>query len=321
MTSRTILEKNRRQVNLAHAQVRNILPEHFLDLYPNLVTFLEEYYEAQQGIYEIDLLRGGLFALRDLDEINLKFMDRLFYEYGNGAGSEYFQDPGFVGKVIAFLIQNKGNEYSGQLFFRTFFGVSPEIVYPKESILYTFSGNNEDIQQSKIGIEDARFIQDGQKYQILSVLIRSGISFNQWERLYKRFVHPAGFFLSGELSTETVATFGTDRALGLLNDLGPATVTLAQNAEFNFTGITETAGITDSGDFRFISDIDGLYKFLTIPISYLDTTYKSINTMSDFNSPTMDQDVNNTNEIILTDQSFETMDAVRYIRSYHKDSA
>jgi|13_taG_2_1085334.scaffolds.fasta_scaffold23325_2 hypothetical protein len=321
MTSRTILEKNRRQINLAHAQVKNILPEHFIDLYPNLVIFLEKYYEAQEGIYEIDLLRGGLFALRDLDEINLKFMDRLFYEYGNGAGSEYFQDPAFVGKVIAFLIQNKGNEYSGQLFFRTFFGVSPEIVYPKESILYTFSGNNEDIQQAKIGIEDARFIQDGQKYQILSVLIRSGISFNQWERLYKRFVHPAGFFLSGELSTETVATLGTDRAFGLLNDLGPATITLEENARFNFNGITEATGITDSGDFRFISDLNGLNKFLDIPISYLDTTYKTIRSISDINSPTMDQDENNPDEIILTDQSLETMDATRYIRFYHKDSA
>ena len=236
-------------------------------------------------------------------------MDRLFYEYGGGASSEYFRDPRFVGKVIAFLIQNKGNEYSGQLFFRTFFGVSPEIVYPKDSILYTFSGNNEDIQSAKIGIKDARFIQDGRKYQILSVLIRSGISFDQWERLYKRFVHPAGFFLSGELTTETVANT-TNVALGLLNDLGPATITLA-----------EIVGIYDSGDYRLISDLTGIDRFKDIAINYLDTTFKSIGTMGDFTSPTTDEDSASTLQYIRADQTFETMDTVRYIRSYHKDSA
>jgi len=320
MSSRTIQEKNRRPVNLVHGQVRNILPEHFIELYPNMVAFLEQYYDAQEEIYEIDLLRGGLFALRDLDEINLKFMDRLFYEYGNGASSEYFGDPRFVGKVIAFLIQNKGNEYSGQLFFRTFFGVSPEITYPKDSILYTFSGNNEDIQRAKIGIKDARFIQDGRKYQILSVLIRSGISFDQWERLYKRFVHPAGFFLSGELTTETVASTA-NVATGLLNDLGPATITLAETARGTIVPNTEIVGIYDSGDYRYISDLTGFDRFKDIAINYLDTTYKSIGTMGDFSSPTTDEDSASTLQFIRADQTFETMDTVRYIRSYHKDSA
>ena len=57
-----------------------------------------------------------------------------------------------------------------------------------------------------IGPQSIKFIQDGKLFQIFSILIKSSIPLSQWNTLYKRFVHPAGWFLGAEVSFDTTTT-------------------------------------------------------------------------------------------------------------------
>jgi len=112
MADRTSKELYRRNPNLRYKEVKTVLPLHFQEEYPNLVTFLETYYDIEPTVKE------NYFRLHDLDETSLQYLDRLFYEWGNGASPDEFSDPRFIGKILWLIIQNKGNEYAAQLFFR-----------------------------------------------------------------------------------------------------------------------------------------------------------------------------------------------------------
>jgi hypothetical protein len=57
--------------------------------------------------------------------------------------------------------------YSAEGFFRAFYGEQPEIVYPKNNLFI--------VGESKVGPESLKYIQNGALYQVLSVLVRSGV--------------------------------------------------------------------------------------------------------------------------------------------------
>jgi hypothetical protein len=44
MAAVTLEDRNRRDINFNQAQVDTLLPEHFQEQYPTLVTFLKKYY-------------------------------------------------------------------------------------------------------------------------------------------------------------------------------------------------------------------------------------------------------------------------------------
>ena len=53
-----------------------------------------------------------------------------------------------------------------------------------------------------IGPQSLKRIQDDRRYQIFSVLLKTGMSFGDYEALYKKMVHPVGFYLAGETETQ-----------------------------------------------------------------------------------------------------------------------
>lgn len=272
-SSRTLFENLRRDPNLRIPLVKEALPSYFQEEYPNLVLFLEKYYDACIcGMYGTPALRSldqDLSALRDLDEINLSYIDRLFYEIGNGASSDYFRDPRLIGKLLSLLIQNKGNEYSTQLFFRIFFGESPEISYPKDRLFI--------VAESPLN-DQLYLIQDGARYQVLSVLIKSGLPISRWESLYRSFIHTAGYFLSADVILQDDIV---DLNLGLMplsiEDTNVGTITVEDIAiRLDAAPLAEIyLHTTDSadGDAIYVSATDNTDKYNQITIGNLNKQY------------------------------------------------
>jgi len=327
MATRTTTEKLRRSVNLARPKVLEVLPEYFPTLYPNLVEFLEEYYKALEISGELsNTLRYNLFAIRELGDMELKYMDSLFYEIANGAKAEYFSDPRLVGELMDLLIHNRGTEYGSELFFRLFFGLEPEIQYPKASMLMTFSQDSSEQYLSKIGPEDGILMQDGGRYQVLSVLVKSGISFSQWEDLYRRFTHTAGFYLSSEVLIEDFA-LSDDSSLGLLNDSAGASFIVLEpdvaevDALASEYTLTELAFHVESDGTGFVlSAVDTLDNYDSIPLTYIDSHYDTLLELAQLNSPTMDEDSDGIIKVIETSTTLERMDGDKIITSYNVDS-
>ena len=56
-----------------------------------------------------------------------------------------------------------------------------------------------------MGLSHSKYIQDDKKYQIFSILLKTGMSLSDYEALYKKLVHPAGFYLAAEVETQGIA--------------------------------------------------------------------------------------------------------------------
>ena len=213
---KTLRDNNRRDLNLHRSEVTQVLPEHFIDDYPNIIKLLEAYYEWMEQDGNPDQQVRDLYRSRDLTQVDNDLLQ--FIEDEILLGQAYF--GGFINKREAskfsnILYRSKGTRYSIQQFFRAFFGTDPEVIYPKEQIFrvgplvdFNLDSSNaagEQIlsQASKIGAESQRFLTDDKLYQVLSVLIKSDIPIDSWREVYKLFVHPAGMYLGGQVQIET----------------------------------------------------------------------------------------------------------------------
>lgn len=213
---KTLRDNNRRDLNLHRSEVTQVLPEHFIDDYPNIIKLLEAYYEWMERDGNPDQQVRDLYRSRDLTQVDNDLLQ--FIEDEILLGQAYF--GGFINKREAskfsnILYRSKGTRYSIQQFFRAFFGTDPEVIYPKEQIfrvgplvdfgLDSTNAAGEQIlsQASKIGAESQRFLTDDKLYQVLSVLIKSDIPIDSWREVYKLFVHPAGMYLGGQVQIET----------------------------------------------------------------------------------------------------------------------
>lgn len=306
MVKRTLFEFNRREPNLRKSEVSEVLPLYFQEEYPNLVAFLKEYYEALHEQDVINTLEYDLFALRDLDEVNLRYIDRLFYEIGNGASANYFIKPRLVGKLLSFLIKNKGNEFSANLFFRLFFDQAIEIQYPKNNLFIVAESPLNNTQY---------VIQDGAKYQFLSVLIRSAIPISRWESLYRNFVHTAGYYLSGDIVIEPGLVVA-DGGLAELNIMALSDSAGDEVPTFASSSIADV-NIIESGEhyLRYDSDVISSIQSLQyisassdVTISIIDAQYDTVQEFGQATSPTMDEDSDGTLKSVTMSNTIETMD-------------
>jgi hypothetical protein len=187
---KTLKDTNRRAINLREPQVDSVLPSHFLSDYPKFVTFLKKYYDFENDNKSLTRFIDNVFETRDVSQTDLALLEYFEDEYL--LGQNYFQ--GFIDKRTAvkyssYLYRSKGTKYSIRQFFKTFFGIEPDVVYTKQ---YIFNLN-----ESKIGSESARYLTDNKLYQTFALQIRSELSLAQWKDAYKLLVHPAGMYLGG----------------------------------------------------------------------------------------------------------------------------
>ena len=203
----------RSNVKLHNSQVSELLPDFFDSEYPLLVKFLERYYdytkEDDSISYEAKIKE--LFDLRDITTTELDALDYLLREIGNGVDHTIFPEDiredraRLSARLLANFYRIKGTQNSAEQFFKMFFNEDVEVFYPKENIFYL----NDKPGNSLIGPESVKFITDNRRFQIFSVLLKTGLSSADYDSLYKKFVHPAGFYLAADVATKGVGTLDT----------------------------------------------------------------------------------------------------------------
>lgn len=183
-------------------QITQVLPQFFQGEYPNLVKFLETYYDfagEETAAAEIETL----FDIRNMRSTDLAHLDLLIHEISDGLDSSSFDnnpnvDPRLMARLLSHFYKAKGTQLSAEQFFKAFYGETVEVIYPKRNIFIL----NDKPGGSLIGPQSLKYIQDDKRYQIFSVLLKTGMSFSDYETLYKKMVHPAGFYLAGETETQ-----------------------------------------------------------------------------------------------------------------------
>ena len=205
---------HRSNVKFHTNQVVELLPEFFETEYPLLVKFLERYYAytKEDDTISYDAKIKDLFNIRDITTTELDALDYLLSEIGLGIDHTIFPEDGreerarLSARLLANFYRKKGTQASTEQFFKMFFNEDVEVSYPKKNIFYL----NDKPGGSLIGPESVKFITDNRRYQIFSILLKTGLSSADYEGLYKRFVHPAGFYVSSEVETKGTSSLSSE---------------------------------------------------------------------------------------------------------------
>lgn len=265
-------------------EVTHLLPEAMVEMYPNLVSFLETYYEyageSNPGSFEHQI--KTLFDIRDITSTNLETLDLILSEVGDGLEHTSFaQNPRLMVKLISDFYRAKGTQISVEQFFKSFFAEDVEVSYPKNNVFI--------LNDSKIGTESLKYITDNRRYQIFSVNIKTGLSFSDYEALYRKFVHPAGFYLSADVVTQSEASMGVSvgETIDPLEINYPLplenTVLSKVSSNWTLTVLTET-DLTDTG--LNISSIPLLSDYSSETFeSLIAQGYLTIYDLADLNTP------------------------------------
>jgi hypothetical protein len=299
---------NRLPVDFMKSNVKEILPEHFATDYPKLVEFLEAYHDYMHAEGEgFSHLIDSLYQARDLNSNVLSQLDNIFAEIGLGQSSSDFDiNPRLVAKLFANFYREKGSLNSAKLFFRAFFNEEVTVEYPKNSMFI--------VNESKVGPDSLKFIQNDERYQIFSLLIKSGVQIGAWETLFKRFVHPAGFYLAGDVFVENVVDLGIvnmpisieDSSAGVLTFENTANVALATFQ--SLTSIMLDDGDSDLYAGRFNPYRTLLDASLFPTLADFDNQYNNFIDFADNNGPMLDQAADGTVVAVDMSNSVETMD-------------
>ena len=285
----TLTDINRKEISFDNGHtVSEILPAFFQTEYPKLINLLESYYEFSHGDDSPSKLIHELFDSRDITQTDLKLLS--FIEDELLLGQSYFE--GFVDKRAAAkysntLYRSKGTKYSIQQFFRTFFGVDPDIIYTKENVFKV--GDD----KSTLGIENQRYLTDNKLYQTFALLIKTDIAFNKWREPYKLFTHPAGMYIGSEVQIVSVVEDTLTAPFVQLEP--PPPVAVHSNASFgdfahmDITSLvddtyTDSAGVLSriNVELNSIEDVD------SDTINTIHEQYHSIREMQIASSPSFD---------------------------------
>jgi len=314
--------QNRRPRNFLHRKVRDALPEFFTQDFPKLVTFLEKYYDYldSDDVSSFDNQLRQIYQTRDTQEVPSKLLSTLISEIAAGNTGDNFTDPNFYAQRIHELHRTKGSRFSIEEFFRAFYQQNVEVEYPKNNIFTV--GHDSAGPLSRIGAESNKFIRNNALYQIYSILIKSPLAQTTWIELYKKFVHPAGFYIAGSVQTDVEAIGTLSAPLASPDSGNPGVISSAvTSAIAPFTQMTILSeGLSiDSGGFRsqLGQTID---KYQSIPANELNTIYGNINEILTVKSFTFDDsDIGDSAGTARPDFSIalETMDNEQFDSSFN----
>ena len=190
-------------------------------------------------------------------------------------------------------------------FFRMFFQQRAEVEYGKESMFIV--GDS----ASQIGVESLKFIQDNELYQTFGLLIKTGISVNNWSELYKKYVHPAGFYFAGQVVSDAEAVNPVLAPLSIADSEDP--VVIGEATISSIGSFTQLTSLIDSDGFEVRqSDLNELVEnYSDIPLSQLDLTYHNVKQIITPNSFTFDDSSSRGTSVTATPDfslNVETMD-------------
>jgi len=190
-------DKGRRHLNLRQNQIEGVLPDHFKEYYPKFLGLLNQYYEWQDQYASTELL-SHLFSTRDISETDISLLS--YIEDELLLGDTYFEGFGqtesekrAAANFSSTLFRAKGSKFAIEWFFRSFYGFDAEVIYPKENIFKTSESG------SLIGPDSLRYLTNDELYQTFAILIKVGVPISKWRDIFKKFAHPAGMYLGGEV--------------------------------------------------------------------------------------------------------------------------
>ena len=306
-----------------HHAVEQVLPDYFKADYPKLIKLLEAYNQFEDSDQSPARLVHDVITARDITANDLSLLS--FIEDELLLGQSYFE--GFNNKRAAAkfsnnLYRSKGTLYSIQQFFRTFFGVTPDVRYTKED---RFMVGEDD---SRIGFDSQKFLTDDKLYQVFAILIKADIPVEAWREAYKLFVHPAGMYFGGQVLLEATGSIN----FSLMPDFVKINTDIVVQGEASLGAALQSTDLTGEVD----SDGRGTYGKLRIglpeaieaiqdiSLAEIDRNYDTIRELISTTSPTMDEDSAGTDgrvQRFSQDRSvFDTMDEVKYTY-YDSDSA
>ena len=303
-----------------HHVVEQVLPDYFKADYPKLIKLLEAYNQFEDSDQSPARLVHDVITARDITANDLSLLS--FIEDELLLGQSYFE--GFTNKRAAAkfsnnLYRSKGTLYSIQQFFRTFFGITPDVRYTKED---RFMVGEDD---SRIGFDSQKFLTDDKLYQVFAILIKADIPVERWREAYKLFVHPAGMYFGGQVLLEATGSFN----FGIMPDFEVINVDPVVQGEASLGAgllVTDLTGEVDSdgrgtyGKLRI--DLPGsIEEIQNISIDEINQNYRTISELVGTSSPSMDGDSSTNVADFSQDRAiFDTMDEVKYTY-YDSDSA
>ena len=299
----------RRLKNFQVRKVREALPEYYTSEFPTLVTFLEKYYDfldSDNGSHAFGDDIRQLFSKKDAREMPSDLLNNLVSELAGGLETgENFTSTRYALTRLAELARNKGTKFSFQEFFRLFFQQVADVEYGKQSIF------NIGDSASQIGVESLKFIQDNELFQTFGLLVKTGIDTSKWSELYKKFVHPAGFYFKGQVVSDTVGSLNITAPLSLVDSSPGPTIVSEASATFSLPFVQSTV-LIDSGGGNVRSNLNELVSdYQNFTLSQLDTTYHTLKQVITPNSFTFDDSsIRDSDENASPDFSItlETMD-------------
>ena len=299
----TLRDYNRRELAFPKYQVKEILPEFFRTEYPKLITLLDQYYNFENSTDSPSRLIDDLYYTRDITQNDLSLLTFIEDELLLGQNFfEGFADKRAASKYSNVLFRSKGTKYSIQQFFRTFFGIDPDIIYTKEQVFNV--GDN-------IGSESQKFITDNKLFQKHAILIKSGLEQKKWRDAYKLFVHPAGTYLGSEIQivssvvdrvTVPPVTIEPPPPIAIHSQSSFATAAFIDHTSI----VTDTAENGSTSTSRIRPEIVSMIFDRTsgITIEQINNQYDSLREAQLATSPTFDD----TSIDFSNDFAFETLD-------------
>ena len=307
----TLIDINRREIAFANGHaVKEILPGFFQTEYPKLISLLQHYYDYMHGDTSPSRLVHELFYSRDITQTDLDLLRYIEDELLLGQSYfEGFTDKRAAAKYSSSLYRSKGTKYSIQQFFRTFFGVDPDIIYTKENV---FKVGDE---KSTIGLESQKYLTDDKLYQTFALLIKTDIAFSEWREPYKLFVHPAGMYIGSEVQIVSVVEDALTAPNVVVEPPPPiavhSTASFGDFASMDISAIVDDLYTDSAGVYSRINvELTSLEDFSLEQIQTIDNQYSSLREAQIASSPTFDDsDEVGTNGMDLSNNLFfETID-------------
>ena len=334
----SLSDLNRRKLRLDVSGVNDLLPEYFQNEYGvdsgSLIKLLDLYYDYldSDGDHAFQTEIRNIFSARDISQTDETYLDELIKEIGNGLqSSSFFQNPRLMARLIPLFYKSKGSLVATEGFFRGFFGQEAEIEYPKDNLFYV-GGIEPSGRQGRLGVEYQNRLLDNAVFQIFSVLIKTGLSITDYQNLYLKFAHPAGFHFAGRvLSTgEGIITLEASGVNPLESSAGDILL-LDQATQIITTPFVQLTGIYDSADSGdpqvsgvYRVDLnDAISRYQNITVQDLEKFYSSVEVLITPNSFTFDDSDRRDSAGSATPDfslSVETMDNDMFTR-YLSDSA
>ena len=314
----------RRFKNFQVRKVREALPEYFTSEFPKLVSFVEKYYDfldSADATHSFGDDLKQIFATKDIGEMPNELLNSYVNELAaNLETGGNFTDTRFALRRLAQFLRLKGSRFSAEEFFRLFFQQKAEIVYGKESVF------NIGDSASTIGTESLKFIQNNQLFQTFGLQVKTPIDVSKWNELYKKFIHPAGFYFEGQVVSDTEALLSLTAPLSIpLDSAATSGPSLSSEALVPLTipFVQETLLIDSDGtNIRIgLNQLVNVYQNLTTV--ELEKFYSSIDELIGVNSFTFDDsNIRDSAGTATPDFSLatETMDNDMFTR-YLSDSA